>query len=1224
VPHPLAATNGARGSFGLHCIRKARPAIDTLLRTALVRRLGEQLDATVDPLRAALDLPNQGLPQRAMTGLRLGTLAPRTLLDTLGLAREGLDYGSKVGTGALGVIMDEALRHQNLAQPVASLVPGVNALGPLLALGLADKIANLGPLKSSDYRSARAAFDQSGGNIVGKLRAANEGLARESPLATGLVNIATDPTSYLTGGASEAGRAAQQGDRIARGLGLSRELVDQLLNPEGQIASAIGGRLARTGAGQAARRGLTESALTNMLRERYSSLLTLAPERRDYAAYAKELGLPMPGGVGVDPNQLVPEGRPNIKKMARQAQARAAAEAQPALAAAEQLPLGAAEQLPLAENPPAAPLDLARQLLRSGDQGRDLVYAPADPAFWERRLGVAREAVPDLLNQLQQEGSLGQQGDELVNLLRVGRGGAREAAPAAGPLSPDELDRLVNAAYPTADAQANAILKYRNPDDLTEAALNRLGQNPDTIQNFARQNPDLAQRLVDLPDPRMATPGQLDELLPGGDTLGATPGLTPGGAGRWLTRDLIQGLPGINRIGVSGSGAALGAATGGLAPAEDDEQRRQNALQGAAIGAGLGLGATTGAGRGIIRQLPKIGETARTLGGEAWQAQREAMARPSKGLRAIGYVPNVWTVQTTSTLRNLLQSLGSSALWLKDGGIQFRAFRENMAGLTDLYNRGVRKPYDAQPTMTTDILDALGKTGRELQLGKTFTDLNRNMLDELSAIDTGVAEAGLSLANPLYGGVPLFGVAAKGVQGFFRPAIQKVYNTLDNFIEAAARHAAWQDEVEKALPVAAGDFLSRHGLVGALPADGRFSVADVAKVAGEATGKEWDRVAEKVIALGERRAKDILGDFGDRSLAERAASRAVPFIGWAIRAYPRTLKMALDHPGASIALMMLMYNAAEGAKESGLPGYQVGTVPVDPNIPVFGGIARELLGGQPGEMRVNLQSALSPFGASILEPDELPDNPTGYQQAKNALGRTGFSFNPIVQALMYATNQDFTKPGALSRTATGETVLPGPTVPSIAAGPLNKAREAAGGSVSTATPHDRRLAEIYYRETGHVIDDPTNMQDPTRRALLLSTLDPNSPIRQQTDEEMRRMGVAKLGVSLASPVTATARSDQQAATQRARAELGTRPPAKYEQGAIRAVERGGKNRDLIEAYLMEQANRGTQGDLPADLTITRGASGQDRAATIMEAFQNQLYGGGYYQNYLLERLLGLR
>jgi hypothetical protein len=723
----------------------------------------------------------------------------------------------------------------------------------------------------------------------------------------------------------------------------------------------------------------------------------------------------------------------------------------------------------------------------------------------------------------------------------------------------------------------------------------------------------------------------VDEVRARGLTdLGVTPqgGQPGGGPGQWLLGNLARGGPPVSRLGVAGSAGVAGAAAGGLAPAENDEERRQHALQGAALGAGLGLGSTTRAGQSILRGVPTGAEFAKNLLGEAWTAQQEAMARPSSGIANWKTMANIWRVQTTSTLRNILQDTGTTTLWLANAKVRNEFFRDNIRSLVQLYNAGKRSGFDALPQDSQDFLTKWGKAGYEPQVGASFNEVNKGIIDKLSAWDTALGEGLLSAADPRQGGVPLLGAGLGVVKGYTRAFQQNIYGTLDSFIKVAGRHAAFQDEADKAMTVAAQDFVTRNNFGGYLdPAKG-FDRADVLALAGPKLANEWQALSDRAIKLGEDRAQDIFGNFEKRLPGEQGLGRVVPFVSWALRAYPRTAQMMLDHPGISIALTVLMLDQGEQAKEQGLPGYLAGTVPVSEDTPLVGGVATALNGGRQGLMRANLLGALSPVGGQMFaEPEDLPPDANLYQRGVSALGRTGFSPNPLITALAAATNKDYRQPGALSRTGAVEEALPGPQVPSLLHGAINVARKAAGGNEFHTTGLDRALAGLYFQATGHPIGDPGNMGDPQRAQLLADTTNPDSEIYKAAQRQALISGAAKTATSLTSPVTLSGQTDQQLAAQAARAEVAGRPAAVYDPQQIAQMDKLGI-RGAIDAFLMEQANRGTQADLPPELLVNRGASGDARLAALAQGPPSLWSGNSYYQatvgQDILRQLLGLR
>lgn len=1208
--------------------------MDQILRSALAQRLGQHLQSLVQPVENLGNLPqmDRGEQLKALLGAVLA--GPRAGLSDVGLAREGLDTTAKAIGGELSLL-------PALAQVAGAShgLPGFDPNGT--ATQASQLVLNQGPAHP--------------GRAIDAFRNGPDSLA--AWLAGGL-ELASNPTNYIPGVGPEE-RAAQQAGRISSGLGIDLSTVNSILYPEQLVVNKALGL-----AGGVAKKVLTQSALVDMLRQRYA--LPTAPEAADYAQYAEKLGLPVPAKVGSDASVLAPEGTPNILTMARQAAARNAANAQPSLfdlgdnAGATQArlfddrlqptaPTGPLADLLGTPTPPAAipaqqPIDLLRNLLQTGDSGKGMVYPPNDPNFYAGRTGIDPAAIPALLDQLRTEGALASDGKGgMINALLTGGdrtptpavapdqpGGSLELpampaysgtkAEALGQLSSDEIDQLVNLAYPTTAAQAGAITKYPNPNDLAGAALDRIQTDRTLVQNLATQYPDLAGKVAYLPDALTPTPA---------------PGGPAGGVIDWLRNSPVAGAPQISRLGIGGSGGLVGAAAGGIMPASSDEERRQHALEGAALGVAGGLGATTGAGQNILKALPTAKDFGGTLLADANAAQRAAMDRPSVGIGNLGAMVKVWRVQATSTLRNLLQDEGTARLWNANAGVRARLMNDNWSSMVQLRNLGMKDGYDALPIQTTSELDKWGKTGYVPDVGASFNTINKKMTDEFSAIDLAKAEAILSGLNPTQGGIPVAGVALGAIKGYTRAWQESLFSTLNEFTRVASRHAVFQDEFAPAVQVAAQHFVDSNGLTGVLDPAAGFTPADVEAAAGTAAKDAWNTQLDKVLTLSEDRAKDIHGDFStkDAGTGQRTAGQllaqgvgtVIPFSSWALKAYPRTVQMMLDHPGVSLAIMLLTLNQAASAQKEGKSGL-VGGIPIDKNTSLVGGLADKLLGGLPGQVYVNALGSLTPVSTSALLSPDMPVNANAYQQVSAGLDRAGFSFNPIIQALAYATNKDYQRPSPLSRTAGLEAALPGPQMPSLALGPLNAARTLAGGSASNATPEDRRLAEVFYLATGHDISDPTNQTDPQRAALLASTLDPNSPIRKLVAQSVGQGNVARNLVSLVSPVGVQAAPTVEQQAEAASYAARHAPPAKYDPRTINALMNSGNMAQYIEAIMRQRANVGTQGEIAPLLQLTSGGSGQDRAQAYLSSLgSNSLFGSpliGAPQS-LINQLLGL-
>jgi hypothetical protein len=540
----------------------------SLMQSALAQRLGEHLRAEVSPLANLPNVQGQSIPQRAVSGLRLGTMLPRDLLDTLGLAREAVDYGAKALTGGIaqevgGIQQIDNPVLRNAANATSFLLPGGPATAITALLGEAGRLGLPSPFGPSDFRNAMQAGADNRGNFIANARAANEGLARESPLATGLLNQIVNPLTYATGGGTEAARAAQQTERIASGLGLDLGTVTNILYPEGQLAHTVGSALVGAAAPKIAG-VLGDKLMGDILQRRYGlpappipgvtadrNLMAEVPAKDRAAQLLKalhdvngpalppefgpvfpekgnikgtigptlpglqdvplppELGPQLPLGGNLPPDQLIPGvgrngGRgigpllPGVQGPTPPVPAQDIADllgaarqvAQPnrleqLLGAARNVAgrrgsgiLGAAKQASADLATPATPttdtLGLTRDLLKSGDSGKGMVYAPADPQFWQKRVGVDPAAVPALLRQLQAEGSLApDQTGELLNTYLTGKARATPATTKA------EYDRLYGLWQRADPAEQPGILARMQALVAADAPLSNVNVAPD-------------------------------------------------------------------------------------------------------------------------------------------------------------------------------------------------------------------------------------------------------------------------------------------------------------------------------------------------------------------------------------------------------------------------------------------------------------------------------------------------------------------------------------------------------------------------------------------------------------------------------------------------------------------------------------------------------------------------------------------------------------------------
>lgn len=695
----------------------------------------------------------------------------------------------------------------------------------------------------------------------------------------------------------------------------------------------------------------------------------------------------------------------------------------------------------------------------------------------------------------------------------------------------------------------------------------------------------------------------------------------------------IQFIP--TQAGVAASGAGLGAVAGLAAADTGDGDLKDDwggALGGALTGAAAGAALATPGGR---RNVEFAGNLAR----ESLAAQRQAF---TTGETRINWdnISGTWSAQTVQNVRNLTQEALSSVPMLLNSGGKLRTVMENANAVKDAYNAGVRGGFDLLPTRVRDRITRLGLTddkGAPLvpELGASFLEATGRLEKALNPFVGAMIGAGLSTATPL-GSVPLAGVALGAAKEFLRPMQQVAYETLDGITKAAFRSAVWEVAADDAAREAARIFnasvRARTGRALTLPADGYFSANDVRQALGnvpsgtkQALAGEWERLARAANATAEQAAKDAFGDFSKMSGAEKGLRKVVPFSSWVLRALPIAGKIAADHPAFTLALLGVLVDDAKQADKEGRPGYQVGTIPIDSNTPVVGKVADVLTGGRGGTARVSALSGLLPVGGQMFAAEEGDADDTLYQKVERWMNRAGFSFNPVIQATMYAVGQDWQRPGAMSRTANLEQALPGPDVASIAQGPLDFIRKQTGNSVSTTTPTERRIAQLVYEETGLPINHPENA------AIAAATLDPNHPLVQRAERETQEGNVAKNLASLTVPVTVQANTDLEqriGAARQAAKEAGTdgppKPPTPDEAARIAIMQ---KNYPL--QYALEQKATATQGD---PLTqVYRGADQRGRSYQALQAWEDENAGLRYFaptaynaQKTLLMELLGIR
>ena len=701
-----------------------------------------------------------------------------------------------------------------------------------------------------------------------------------------------------------------------------------------------------------------------------------------------------------------------------------------------------------------------------------------------------------------------------------------------------------------------------------------------------------------VPKPRPPRPPRdkgisVEQIGEGGDIAAGGMGIMPAAPGR---AGMIAQTSGLGAL------AGYGAGSGGIADGETSDDERNAAVFGAVVGAVLGGGAGSRAGQAIIRLVPRLWENGVAAQREAW--------RTGRGM-SLADIGRVWKTQTTSTIRNLLQDEVISRLWLARAGVRQRVMNENWYSLVDLYERGIRDGYEALPQRSRMLLDRIGKgptfgptrSGRGLLaksnpgyvpgLGQSLSEANDRLVRALHPLTTAKIEAGLSLVTPL-ASVPVAGVALGAVKGLTRAAWTEVFQSINHFTHAAARHAVWQESMVDDLAQAAERFTRIDPALSRLSPDGLFSADEVFNLTGDRSlADRWGAVVDAAIARGEARAKEVFGDFSNEQWWERVLSSVVPFASWAIRAYPRTIAMMAEHPGITLAILAAVERDSQRAKEEGRPGYQVGSLKFDSQTPVLGKLLGGMLAGGQGDLRVNILGALSPFSGELFAgADDSAEEQTPYQKAKGLVGKTGFSFNPFLVGLAYALDWDYIRPGAMSRTAGIEQAMAGPEIPSAMQGPLDFVREKMGGSVSKTSPTERRWAQNLYDETGYAAGAPQNA------AIAAASVLPGDPRMALAERQTGQGGLVRNLASLILPATVSAETDTAAYARRSADYARENPPVQVDPAIMESL----KAVNPLAAILLQDTQRNMVGE---GALINRDADQTSRAYAALQAWSDE-------------------
>lgn len=984
-------------------------------------------------------------------------------------------------------------------------------------------------------------------------------------LAGGL-EMSSDPTNLIPLPLGEVGKAL----KLAKAKGALVRLLQGV--PEAEV-----GRVAE-GAAQAA------------------ADLPLVPKAGDYRKFVGGAGLPVPGAGAFDPlpaSDLTPKNFDIF---------RAAKAPQPWVTGQAALPENAAPTLAnlLADVPTPAPapkLADYEDFLQAA-RGVPGELPAANASFW-RRINAdpatvqgffERGARQNLLG-LTDAGAYAVKPGALSRFVPSSTQGKVQAwvaeayGPGAGKAWPNLLKKL------GAEVTPEGIM--RGDQDITEPVLHYLTDRPGLTKvqaatRYQQLLDDITPALDEVlpnPDAPLANSGYLKRLeekssaelsdyerdvlkrsrpqsagdiAAGGGGMGIAPYVLPHGVATTLAGSGIGGLSGAGAGGLAGFAQADGDFGDRLHGA------KEGALTGALVGAGIGgLGGatlaknTTGdAARMLIRKANAAG----VAGTKA--AFTGARVKPTsfKGLT------RYWAGQVVRHPKNIF----NDELWsdLVTGALTPRS-RQYVQGVrTSLIERmDQADPYDR---LSAPVQDLMATFGRE-ELPDLGVPLAKSIEDEgLTIGQEALYSTALSALNPQGYAQNALGLIAGGpvkatANTWWRPFFTAANGTLNNTF----REAALVGEAGKFAALGRQALIDAgHSSFKALPEDGLISAADVASHLGTREAAVWKAMQDNAWEMAQDRVKFLFGDYGKKSLVERATGGVIPFASWVVRAYPVALEMALEHPLIATAGIVATRQLAEGAGQNGRPGYTAGMLPIRDE-------AGLLTGGQPGTSYLDIIGSISPVGGDMFAPsDDAGRDKNAYQAITEGLQRLGLPGpNPLVQSLAYILGFDFKGPGALSRTQGMENaigLIPGnPNLPDIGGGGLRALRGLASplvagteigqllGADADPTPEQydpvgRRFSELVVERTGRRLNDPAN------QAYLLDLAFGRGDLYAQAEREALLGGAARNIASMSSPVGVATQTD----TARHAREATRGNP--FDFGAVEAQPQGTAGRREVE------------------------------------------------------------
>ena len=617
---------------------------------------------------------------------------------------------------------------------------------------------------------------------------------------------------------------------------------------------------------------------------------------------------------------------------------------------------------------------------------------------------------------------------------------------------------------------------------------------------------------------------------------------------------------------------ALGALGGFALPANDVQDRLTHAGEGATAGLGAGLGIDNST----------LGSIAKAGFAQGVEDQKAAFATGQRvGLKDLG---GLWKSNVTATVKNLIQELTFNKLMAAHAG-----YGPVSPYLDEVAQQVAQHSDSLMPASTQAALAATGQEGRQLALGTDFMANDERYKNIYHPIQTALFGAGMSGANAGVAAMPLAGIGLGAARGFFRPLVNRTFVTLIDAIQSAFRHGAFTEEYTGALKNTAPAFLQKLADAGvdvsSLAAkDGLFHPDEVAALAGPEAGQAWQQVTDNAVAQSEDAVRKAFLDFSSTAQRGEAAQQRlgisaadwknlskaeqaqkmveaglpqtlagkiessgvgtlVPFIGWALRAYPKTVELALNHPAVALSLFHLYQADQAAAYQSGKPLYAVGSLPISSEFPIIGKLVDMLTGGRGGTAYVNPLQMFSPAQPNALNAGmQFAADTNAYEKASDILSLGGFQFNPIIQDAAYALGQSAEPAMPFSRTSEIEEALapggyqkPGSLamIPSYLNQGLRMVRSLATGE-NVPPPDDpaMRMAEdMAMRQTGLPLGDPRNL--PLAHAYNDKTSPQYAQAKQASDVQLLAKGI----LGLISPATLSPQTTQQRATAQAKAQI---------------------------------------------------------------------------------------